>query len=884
MLISYPILPQGKEAGEVFVGQKEWKPAALPKSDQSKNRMENRPGELSETEDDEFAKELIDQPAPVNVPNRPLSETDAIAMEQQAMHGTYPISFDRRWHGGIHLSISNTLQAIRAVADGILVAALYPKEPIKDSHGSACERGFVLLRHDTEIGAKLIPAANGQEAKLEPIKFTYFSLYMHLASAEAEKATGVRRGPNEDDFGRPLRTIASDQLLTFADPAKAPRIYRREIIGYPGKMYDGSQVQVEIFTTEEQLKQIPDTESLVAQKKSSDRLPWGKLYFYIPVGTAFVTTPSRAAHGFIGKTDKTIAAEVVGKKKTPTGQYYDSRGLNSVFFPDKKAGVNAAPLVVEMWYHKGSRYFRVLKEDAGPAGKRYVPLVSNTQAFEMKDYEYDLYQRAKRMYSACMSAGADLLRFGRIVGVDQAQSNAADCWLAVPFGTGTEDIGYVDLAQAAILKFSDADFPHFNGWRRVKEEQTNVDGKVDVAYLTKLLADADANHDGRTSEDEMAQYLTSHPEIRQWLRHLICKAPSEWDASHNDSRYSDLKQKGRPFYGKEAEYQAFLSFAKKFQFWDDIKGALAGHGINSSTLWFFHPLQFVKQFRKANWLTLEEMTQLTPLKHEWTDDKPGTKPTPVVTLWSDMRARLISGNNEPGRGPSTAKTSPPDLWRNLNWTFVKYGIADISRKAHFWGQISQETGLLTDVVENGDRQYFLDHDYDKKNGNRNADDAENFKGRGLIQITGLEKYSAYSEYRKTKDYTVPPNQELIGNNAFETCDSSGWYYSFFRPATMHAADDGVTPAAVRGVTQAVNGGVNHITNRGTYFSHALRALNDQVEQLQQYSPLNPDTSAEYQAEEAEKKRKQEEAKKKKQEEAAKKKQEANAAKKKGKKK
>lgn len=862
MLISYPILPQGKEAGEAFVGQKDWKPAVLPKSDQSKNRIEDRPGELSETEDDEFAKELIDQPAPINVPNRPLSETDAIAMEQQAMHGTYPVSFDRRWHGGIHLSISNTLQAIRAVADGTLVAALYPKEPIKDSHGSACERGFVLLRHDTEIGAKLIPAANGQEAKLEPIKFTYFSLYMHLASAEAEKATGVRRGTSDDDFARPLRKITPDQTLTFADPAKAPRVYRREVVGYPGKMYGGSQVQVEIFTTEEQLKQIPDTESLVAQKKSSERLPWGKLYFYIPAGTAFLASPSRASHGFIGIADTTIKPEV-DKKKKPTGQYYDSKGQNSVYFPDKKGGTSTVPLVVEMWYHKGSRYFRVLKEEAGAAVKRYVPLNGNSQAFEMKDYEYDLYQRAKRMYSATPSAGSDLLRFGRIVGVDQPQSSAADCWLAVPFGVGLDEVGYVDLAKASILKFSDADFPHFNGWRRVQEAQTNVDGKVDVDYLSRLLGEADANHDGRTSEDEMAQYLTSHPEIRQWLRHLICKAPSEWDASHNESRYADLKKQGQPFYGKDADYQIFLTFAKKFQFWGDIKDALSGNGINGSTLWFFHPLQFIKQFRKANWLTLDEMTQLTPLKHMWTDDS--SAPKLQVITWGKMRKRLTEGNYDPGTGPNFSKTCPPDLYSNLNWAFVKYGISDVQRKSHFWGQITQETGLLADVVEDGNRDYFLAHGYEHKNGNKSADDAVNFRGRGLIQITGREKYTDYSTYRRTKDYTQLPNNELIGDHAFETCDTGGWYYSFYRSLTMRQADMGLTSEHVRAVTRAVNGGVNHLTNRTTYFAHALCALNDQTEHLpQQYSPLTPETSEEYDAEEAEKKRKQEEAKKQKQ--------------------
>ncbi|MDF3887888.1 hypothetical protein [Cupriavidus basilensis] len=79
----------------------------------------------------------------------------------------------------------------------------------------------------------------------------------------------------------------------------------------------------------------------------------------------------------------------------------------------------------------------------------------------------------------------------------------------------------------------------------------------------------------------------------------------------------------------------------------------------------------------------------------------------------------------------------------------------------------------------------------------------------------------------------------------------------------------MTPSDVKYVTQAVNGWVNHLANRQTYFTHALCALNDQVHQLpQQYSPLNPDAWAEYEAEVAEKKRKMGDASGKAQQKAA----------------
>jgi predicted chitinase len=498
--------------------------------------------------------------------------------------------------------------------------------------------------------------------------------------------------------------------------------------------------------------------------------------------------------------------------------------------------------VLEMWYHQGTRFYRVLKEVQAGSAKQYVPLLTGDKAFEMKGYEYDLYARALRMYPDCPSAGTDLMRYGRIVGVDPAPANQADCWLAMPFGTGADQMGYVDLAKAAVLKFSDADFPHFKGWTRVKESGVHAtDGKVDVQFLTALLATADANKDGTTTADEFARYLKSNADVRRRLRYLMCQAPSEWDDTYNASRYDGLLQPGKAFHNKPADFEQFKTFIKKFQFWGQARSALTAHGVSSSSLWYFHPLQFIKQFRKANWLTLDEMTQLTPLGH-MSHEKEG-KPVEVSTNYFFMRSRLLKGIEKGGE--DWGYVVPENVWLNINWMCIRYGLDTLGRKAHFWAQMTQETGQLTGVSERGDKAYFLRNGYDTKNENLNADDAVQFRGRGLIQITGREKYSGYSTYRMPLDFTTAPNHERIAKSAFEACDSSGWYYSYFRPRTCAAADAGNSPSDVTAVTKAVNGGTNHLANRQTFFIHALYALGDQVGLLpKEYSPLNPDAWAE----------------------------------------
>lgn len=866
MLISYPLLPSAIAPGQKFSPVASWTPPPLPKTDRSKQRLDAEPGDLTESDESIFDKELIDKPTPVSVPNTPLNQTDAVAAYSEASHGTYPVSADGRWHAGVHLGVATTLDAVHAIADGVLVAALYPKLPIKDKAGNDCDNGFVLLKHETEIGARLIPATQSQPAKLEPIKFGYFSLYMHLASQDAEQKAGVQNRKNRS-FARPLISPKIDELMSYADAANAPRVYRREVLGYPGKMYGQTQIHCEVFATDGEFKKLSDTEALVKQGKSSDRLPYGKLYFYIPTGTSFLNSPSRAVNGFISKNADSIKEEVEKKKITenktvtirgrevtrsvsktvsePTGRYYDSKDRRSVYFPKQHAGTNDVPLVLEMWYHQGTRFYRVLKEVQAGGSKQYVPLLTGDKAFEMKGYEYDLYARALRMYPDCPSAGTDLMRYGRIVGVDPAPANQADCWLAMPFGTGADQMGYIDLAKASVLKFSDADFPHFKGWTRVKESGVHAtDGKVDVQFLSALLATADTNKDGTTTADEFARYLKSNADVRRRLRYLMCQAPSEWDDAYNTSRYDGLQQPGKAFHNKPADFEQFKTFIKKFQFWGQARSALAAHGVSSSSLWYFHPLQFIKQFRKANWLTLDEMTQLTPLAHI-AHEKPGAAGTVVITNYNDMRTHLVDGYDD-GGSINWGHVVPANIWLNFNWMCTRYGIDTLQRKAHFWAQMSQETGRLGGVTENGDKAYFLSLNYDKKNGNLSEADAETFRGRGLIQITGREKYAGYSAYRMTQDYTAAPKHELIAKNAYETCDSSGWYYSYYRPKTCAAADGGTRMSDVTAVTKAVNGGTNHLENRQTFFVHALHALGDQIGTLpKEFSPLTPDTWNEY---------------------------------------
>ncbi len=81
-------------------------------------------------------------------------------------NGWYPMGINQTWHGGMHLA-SPRGTPVRALTDGVLVAAHFGKEGTKLGSNN-----FVLLKHTVPIPAK--------KKGVEPKKFVFYSLYMHL--------------------------------------------------------------------------------------------------------------------------------------------------------------------------------------------------------------------------------------------------------------------------------------------------------------------------------------------------------------------------------------------------------------------------------------------------------------------------------------------------------------------------------------------------------------------------------------------------------------------------------------------------------------------------------------------------------------------------------
>jgi predicted chitinase len=530
-------------------------------------------------------------------------------------------------------------------------------------------------------------------------------------------------------------------------PGGTKKVYRKDMLGYVGQHQGVRHLHFEIFMADADFTAWFDQdghkvqlgEKNPVQPTSSDY--WGHSYFVIQGPKDFVQQPA---------------------------------GMDETWFPRLPGGSIGKDdtLYVEAWFNQGRRYTRAWI-DRGSSGN--VTLLTSDPVADPYDngtdshhnpkrYEYDLYDRAMALYPACPSDGYEMLRFGRILS-DHPTLTAAVCatWIAVPFDeNGT--LGYVNIAPDAIKKLSDADFPFFTGWQKVDGDNTpfNDAGRCDYASLCGLTGIQDSLPSAQPLETDpnnnnevnlqLASYVQNTNGVDEKLRGMVFKARSEWDLSNNEERYKDLNDP-YGFFGKQKDtnpdgYTKFTDFLSKFQFLD--KTPLAG-----KELWFFHPLAFIRHFRKCEWLSATEIAQCVPR-----------------SMLSLHGTQFVSSSH-----PWRNAAKQGSAWESdLNAALRKYRISSTKeRTTHFLAQLMEESGWLQAVRE----YHGEDRPYNP------------YYGRGLIQLTKKPNYDKYGDFKKfPTDPTVPakfvglrwnPDVQLADTNSVfnrhNCADSAGLYWT-----------------------------------------------------------------------------------------------------------
>ncbi|GGK50737.1 glycoside hydrolase family 19 protein [Aliivibrio fischeri] len=99
------------------------------------------------------------------------------------------------------------------------------------------------------------------------------------------------------------------------------------------------------------------------------------------------------------------------------------------------------------------------------------------------------------------------------------------------------------------------------------------------------------------------------------------------------------------------------------------------------------------------------------------------------------------------------------------------------------------------------------------NGNENSGDGYKFRGRGLIQITGRDKYTAFTAYHNSKniddqqDFLINP--ELVADSLDYATSSAFYFWYKFKKIN----DEFSSSASVIDITKKVNGGTNGLKDR-----------------------------------------------------------------------
>lgn len=157
----------------------------------------------------------------------------------------------------------------------------------------------------------------------------------------------------------------------------------------------------------------------------------------------------------------------------------------------------------------------------------------------------------------------------------------------------------------------------------------------------------------------------------------------------------------------------------------------------------------------------------------------------------------------------------------INDALAEFGMTHPTVVAMFLAQIGHESGELRYVKELASGAAYDTGRLAARLGNTpEADgDGQRYKGRGLIQITGVFNYKACSLALFNSEWILLKNPELL-EQPIHAVRSACWFWES-RNLSKYAHD-------IKRVTKLINGGYNGLKHREELFARAKKVLGSQA--------------------------------------------------------
>lgn len=334
---------------------------------------------------------------------------------------------------------------------------------------------------------------------------------------------------------------------------------------------------------------------------------------------------------------------------------------------------------------------------------------------------------------------------------------------------------------------------------KAAQDETRTSHVLNEHNYRRLLEHIDSNHDGVYSEQEYLQAV-HNVSYRDHRFRIIAKHTSEWYCDKDDllwKTYLDTLTTDAP------QWKAYIeTFIGKIKWMKSVPGM-------GPELWHMHPVAFLGAVNIRNdGVTYEQLKKVFPQAldedlNTVVNELRGT----LVTFKLDTPTRLrhffsqIKGEVGPQmKGKTEGFQFSPDTLRSFSRYYRQH-----SSEAD---QDGYEKNALGRTIRRADEQAIGRKHYLRLNGNRqtNPEDGYNFRGRGLIQITGYEKYHGFpTDYNNYWSDNVPntvDNPEIVNEMPY-AIRSALWFWVTAKP---YIADRGRGYDDVIAVTLVVNGG------------------------------------------------------------------------------